>query len=145
MFKIAKLDLVEKEDININLVTQEEYEYADGKKVTHKSFETLAFEITGKLGHDEYCFNFELNCPLEELLKLPKYKTLDFNKYIFGGETWFNVNDLNGIEPEADIKITRYMKNKFIIFLSFYLDHSYDNHFYCGEMEITFNLDDYLN
>lgn len=47
--------------------------------------------------------------------------TTDFNNYIFGGETWLNVRDLNGVEPQIDIKITRYLKNKFIIYLHFIL------------------------
>ena len=41
-------------------------------------------------------------------------ETIDFKDYIFGGETWLNVKGLNGVEPEMDIKITRYLKNRFI-------------------------------
>lgn len=37
-------------------------------------------------------------------------ETIDFKDYIFGGETWLNVKGLNGVEPEMDIKITRYLK-----------------------------------
>ena len=44
-----------------------------------------------------------------------------------------------------DIKITRYLKNKFIIFLTFFTDYSYDENDYAGMAEFTFNLDDYLN
>lgn len=43
-----------------------------------------------------------------------------------------------------DIKITRYLKNRFIIFLTFYTDYSYDENDYSGMIEFTFNLDDYL-
>ena len=52
-------------------------------------------------------------------------ETIDFKDYIFEGETWLNVRGLNGIVPEMDIKITRYLKNKFIIFLTFYTDYSH--------------------
>ena len=48
-------------------------------------------------------------------------------------------------EKLIDIKITRYLKNKFIIFLTFFTDYSYDENDYSGMAEFTFNLDDYLN
>lgn len=41
---------------------------------------------------------------------------IDFKDYIFDGETWFNVKDLNGIEPLMDIKITRYLKTSLLFF-----------------------------
>ena len=44
-----------------------------------------------------------------------------------------------------DIKITRYLKNSAIIFLTFYTDYSYDENDYSGMIEFTFNLDDYLS
>lgn len=72
-------------------------------------------------------------------------ETIDFKDYILGGETWLNIRDLNGVEPEMDIKITRYLKNRFIIFLTFYTDYSYDENDYSGMIEFTFNLDDYLS
>ena len=37
----------------------------------------------------------------------------------------------------------KYLKNKFIILLTFYTCGNYDN--YSGIIEFTFNLDDYLN
>ena len=146
MFKIAKLDQVEHENVNIRLLTQEQWSFENGKKISSESFKTLGFDIDGKIGNDEYNFSFELNCRLEELLKLPDSEMVDFNKYIFGGETWLNVKGLNGVEPQIDIKITRYLKNKFIIFLTFYTDYSYDDDKdYSGMIEITFDLNDYLD
>ena len=47
-------------------------------------------------------------------------ETIDFKDYIFSGETWLNVKGLNGVEPEMNIKITRYLKNRFLIFITFY-------------------------
>ena len=71
-------------------------------------------------------------------------ETIDFKDYIFGGETWLNVKGLNGVEPEMDIKITRYLKNRFIMFLTFYTDYSYDENDQSEMIEFIFNLDDYL-
>ena len=112
MFKLAKLEKVNNEIVSINLVTQEQSSYENGKKVSHESFKTLSFDISG----DDYSFGFDLNCKLEKLLEIPMNETIDFKDHIFGGETWLNVRDLNGVEPVMDIKITRYLKNRFIIF-----------------------------
>lgn len=141
MFKIAKLEKVNNEKVSINLITYEQSKYENGKKILTEIVKTLSFDISG----DNYSFGFDLNCKLEKLLELPMNEIIDFKDYIFDGETWFNVKDLNGIEPLMDIKITRYLKNKFIIFLTFFTDYSYDENDYSGMVEFTFNLDDYLN
>ena len=140
MFKIAKLENVNNEKVSINFVIQEETKYDNGKKASFESFKTLTFDVSG----DNYSLGFDLNCRLEKLLEIPMYETIDFNDYIFGGETWLNVKGLNGVEPQMDIKITRYLKNKYIVFLTFYTDYSYDEN-YSGMIEFTFNLDDYLD
>lgn len=141
MFKIAKLEKVNNEKVSINLITYEQSKYENDKKILTEIVKTLSFDISG----DNYSFGFDLNCKLEELLELPMNETIDFKDYILDGETWFNVKNLNGIEPLMDIKITRYLKNKFIIFLTFFTDYSYDENDYSGMAEFTFNLDDYLN
>lgn len=141
MFKIAKLEKVNNEKVSINLITYEQSKYENGKKILTEIVKTLSFDISG----DNYSFGFDLNCKLEKLLELPMNVIIDFKDYIFDGETWFNVKDLNGIEPLMDIKITRYLKNKFIIFLTFFTDYSYDENDYSGMAEFTFNFDDYLN
>jgi len=140
MFKIAKLEKVNNEKVSINLITYEQSKYENGEKILTEIVKTLSFDISG----DNYSFGFDLNCKLEKLLELPMNEIIDFKDYIFDGETWFNVKDLNGIEPLMDIKITRYLKNKFIIFLTFFTDYSYDENDYSGMAEFTFNLDDYL-
>lgn len=142
MFKIAKLENVTNEILSIDYVNQEQCNFKDGKKTSYESFKTLTFDITG----DNYSFSFDLNCRLEKLLEIPMDQTIDFNNYIFPGETWLNIKGQNGVEPQIDIKITRYLKNKFIIFITFYTEYSYDDdETYSGMIEFSFNLDDYLN
>lgn len=141
MFKVAKLEKVDNENININYVTQESFSYESGKRVKEETFKTLSFNISG----NDYSFRFDLNCRLEKLLEIPMNETIDFKDYIFNGETWLSIKNLGGMEPEMNIKITRYLKNNFIIFVFFYTDYfSYDEDSYSGMIEITFNLDDYL-
>lgn len=140
MFKVAKLEKVDNEKVTITYVTQQHCAYNKGKKVLDESFKTLSFDISS----DDYSLSFDLNCRLEELLEIPNNETIDFNNYIFSGETWLNIRGMNGVEPQIDVKITRYLKNKFIIFLTFYTEYSYDDENYSGLIEFTFNLDDYL-
>lgn len=93
----------------------------------------------------DYSFTFDLNCQLEKLLEIPMSETIDFKNCIFLGKTWLNAKGLNGIEPEINIKITRYLKNRFLIFITFYTDYyNNDDNDYSGMIEFTFNLDDYL-
>lgn len=93
----------------------------------------------------DYSFAFDLNCQLEKLLEIPMSETIDFKNYIFLGKTWLSAKGLNGIEPETNIKITRYLKNRFLIFITFYTDYyNNDDNDYSGMIEFTFNLDDYL-
>ena len=140
MFKVAKLEKVENEKITINYVTQQHCSYESGKKIKEETFKTLSFDISGI----DYSFSFDLNCKIEKLLEIPMSETVDFSDYIFDGETWLNIRGMNGVEPQIDIKITRYLKNRFIVFLTFYTEYSYDDNDYSGMIEFTFNLDDYL-
>ena len=142
MFKIAKLEKVDNEKITIDYVTQQSCGYEAGKKVKDETFKTLSFNISGT----NYSFKFYLNCKLEKLLEIPMNKTINFKDYIFEGGTSLDIAELNGYEePEINIKITRYLKNRFIIFLTFYTDYySNDENNYSGMIEFSFNLDDYL-
>jgi hypothetical protein len=79
---------------------------------------------------------------MKELLNLPLLETIDFSKYLNEGETFFNVDDNNGKNPIMNITINRYMKNKYVIFISFYTEND-DN--YGGIVEFSFDLDDYLD
>lgn len=141
MFKVGKLKNVNNEQVNINLVTEEKNNYKTGKKISPEIFKTLSFNISG----DGYSFEFSLNCRLERLLEIPMNKTVDFKDYILLGGSYLNIEGLNSIDPQMNIVITRYLKNRFIIFLTFYTECSYDKSDYSGKIEIVFNLDDYLD
>lgn len=139
MFKIGQIKNVDNEKLDICFVTHENCRFENGKTVSEE-IKTLAFEISGK----DYVFSFELNCKLEELLNIQMKDQVDFSSYVLGGEIWLNIRGLNGINPEIDIKATRYLKNRFIILITFFTDYSYDNNDYAGMIEFSFNLDDYL-
>ena len=140
MFKIAKFNKVNNEKVSINFVEQKHYKRSKEKP---EQFKTLAFDIEAKDKENNYFFTFALNCRPEELLKIPHNETIDFSNYIFDGETFFNINNII-FEPEINIKITRYLNNNFIIYITLYTDSFQEEDDYSVVMEITFNLDDYL-
>lgn len=141
MFKLGKLKNISNENVKVNLVTQEKNKYKDGKRMPSEVFKTLSFNVSG----DDYSFEFSLNCKLEKLLEIPMDKTVDFKDYILLGGSYLNIKGLNSIDPQMNIVITRYLKNKFIIFLTFYTEYGCDKSDYFGKIEIVFNLDDYLD
>ena len=141
MFRVGQLKDVNNERVNINLVKHKTSSYKNGKKVSFEEYNTLSFDVCG----NNYSLCFDMNCKLEELLKIPMNKTIDFKEYVYSGKCLLNIKEYNGIEPEFNIKITRYLDNRFIIFLTFYTEYSYDEKNYGGIVEFTFNLDDYMN
>lgn len=136
MFKINKLEQVSNEQVSITYVNQETYEIEKGKTA---SFKTLSFEISGILNNDTYSLLFDMNCKPEKLLEIDILETVDFKKYIWYGETFLNINNLNAIEPQIEIKITRFLKTKFLFSVLFFTDNNYS-----GVIEFDFNLDDYI-
>lgn len=137
MFKLNKLEQVQDENIDIDYVNVEQRNYKDK---TTESFKTLRFSIEGTLNNKLYALSFELNCRLEELLKIPECETIDFKKYIFDSETMFYNNGITDLEPEIKITANRWIKNKFIVMIHFYANDDE----YSGVIEFEFNLDDYL-
>ena len=90
------------------------------------------------LFRSNYSFKFNLNCKLEKLLEIPLNETINFINYISIGDTLLS----NIIDPEINVTITRYLENKFIIFLTFYTAYNEDN--YSGMIEFDFDLNNYL-
>lgn len=133
MFQIAKLENVDNESIDIYLIKREQNKYVNGKNIK-EIFKTLSFNITGT----NYSFKFDLNCKLEKLLEVPPNETTNFTNYISVGDTLLN----NMIDPEINATITRYLENKFIVFLTFYTTYNKDN--YSGIIEFDFDLNNYL-
>ena len=133
MFKIAKLKNVDNENIDIHLIKLEYSKYINDKNIK-EAFKTLSFNITGT----NYSFKFNLNCKLEKLLEIPLNETINFINYISIGDTLLS----NIIDPEINVTITRYLENKFIIFLTFYTAYNEDN--YSGMIEFDFDLNNYL-
>ena len=139
MFKIGKLEDTNNEKVDISLFNQEKTYFKEGKKDRTEIFKSLSFKITA----DNYSIGFDLNCKLEDLYEIPMHETIDFKKYILSGETFFQIEKTNGIEPEINIKVTRYTESDFIVYLTFSTDRR--DYYYSGIIEFEFDLNDYIN
>ncbi len=138
MFKIAKLQNVNNEKVNINTCGITEIKFENGKKAYSNDYKALSFQVNG----DNYSFEFTLNCKLEELLKIPEDTPIDFKDYMTSSELTVQ-EEL--YFPQIDATATRYLKTKFSIFVAFYIDHCFDvDDIYSGMIEFSFNLADYL-
>lgn len=135
MFKINKLIDTANEQIIINSSKQEVYN--DRKDIIDYKL-LLDFNITGKIGKDKYSFGFDLSCKPSDFLEsdILDYKTDKLRI----GEIYFNFNEENGVEPsELNIRFTRYIKNKFVVYIEFITDD-----YYSAVIEFIFDVDDYL-
>lgn len=142
MFKISKLNNVSNENITITSSKTEIHKAGIGI-IGYKL--ALTFDITGKLNDNNYSFGFDLTCNPEDLLNLNHKETITYNNYkctndkFHIGETFFNFNEENGIEPdELNIKITKYINDRYLVYITFIVDD------YSGVIEFDFKLDNYL-
>lgn len=142
MFKINKLNDVSNENISISSSKVEIHKVGIGI-IGYKL--GLTFDISGKLNNDNYSFGFDLSCNQEDLLNLNPLETINYNNYKCNndkfhiGETFFNFNEENGIEPdELNIKISRYKDTRYLVYITFIIED------YSGVIEFEFKLDEYL-
>ena len=138
MFKIGTIEDTTNERVEITHMDWNRH-----KNGVDEEVKILRFSIYGNIGEKKVSLSFALNCPDKDLLEIPMNKTIDFKSYIFGGETFFVVDDEPEIDPELDITVNRYLNNSFIFNLRF---QSYfnSNPIYAGNIEFNFNLDDYM-
>lgn len=142
MFKIGKLNNTSNEIVEITSSKLEVSKVGVGV-VGYKL--GLSFDIIGEFDNNRYSFGFDLSCYPEDLLTLNVSETIDFANYkntndkFNIGETIFNFNDENGLEPdELSIKISKYINNRYLVYITFIVED------YSSVIEFDFNLDDYL-
>lgn len=140
MFKIAKLDNIKNEKININLITLKNKIIDEDNELFFGPHKSLSFNIS----NDNYSVKFDLKCRLEKLLDLPINRTVNFIDYIDYESINININKISIDDPKINISINRYLENDFYIYLIFYTNLN-NNNDYCGVIDFTFNLKDYLS
>ena len=135
MFKIAKLEEIDNEKVDVNVFKYEKTTYKDGNKESTEIIRSLNFNISA----GEYSFDFSLNCELEKLYEIKMNDTIDFKEYVLQGETSFYENKNGYSEPEINIKVTRYTENGFIFYITLYTEN------YAGIIEFELDLVKYIN
>lgn len=142
MFKIGEL----KDTTNEKIIVKSNKIKCQNYRTNEISYyHNLSFKIEGKLDNDEYSIYFELDNDINNLLLFRKLEKVNVNKYI--RDCYFNFNNENGIEPEINVFIARYLQNKFNVIVYFISQANDNNSFedkYSGLIEFDFNLDDYL-
>lgn len=135
MFKIAKLEKIDNEKVNVKVFKYEKTFYKDGNKESTEIIRSLSFNVSA----GDYSFDFSLNCELEKLYEIKINDTVDFKKYVLQGETSFYQNKNGYGEPEINIKVTRYTENDFIFYITLYTEN------YAGIIEFDLDLGKYVN
>ena len=137
MFKIAKLEEIDNEKVDVNVFKYEKTTYKDGNKESTEIIRSLNFNISA----GEYSFDFSLNCELEKLYEIKMNDTIDFKEYVLQGETSFYENKNGYSEPEINIKVTRYTENDFIFYIILYTEN-YEDDTLKIKGEMSLKLDD---
>ena len=141
MFKVGKIKQDLNEKVTIKPVEYEKAHFEDGKS-KYETIKTLAFKITS----DNYSFEFMMNKELTSLLDIPMNEQVDFNEYLFTGETFFNVKDKPSyMDPNMEITIYRYLENSYEITVHFDTSELNSTIDFSGFLQVSFDLNDYLN
>ena len=142
MFRFNKIEEL-KEQVTIEKF-KNEIHHVKTKEISY--YDSLSFDIDSEYDNHQISISFDLNCPLKDLLNLEAYKTIDFDSYIEGSELFFTIDGKMGFVTNYHSKITRWIKNKYIIEICFITELNSDTNPYhfAGELEIDLNLDNYL-
>jgi hypothetical protein len=74
MLRIGKLDEASNEKINVTIGTLESTHFENGKKIKTTTRPELEIEIEGTIDKDSYFFNFYIDKPFEDYLKMKNYE-----------------------------------------------------------------------
>ena len=74
MLKIGKLDEASNEKINVTIGTLESTHFENGEKVKTTTRPELEIEIEGMIDKDTYFFNFYIDTPFDDYLKMKNYE-----------------------------------------------------------------------
>lgn len=129
MFKISKYVDSDKENVEI---------YPLEIEINDKKSKTLAVEVNGCLGDDDYTFRFIFN-DIEKIfnIEVNDEVCLDEN-YLFEGETMFTYNGVTDLDTTCDIDLFRIDNNNYEFNISF------NAHEYNGIISFEHDLKKYL-
>ena len=118
-FKIGKLNALEDQVFEISEENQ-----------------LLNFHIEGRDNNNVYSLNFTSIISLEEMLKFPLNKKIDFIPYVDSGDIVFGKNGVYDLNLEIKINIIRYVPHSFLLIVDF---KERDN--LVGYLELSFSIE----
>ena len=110
MFKISKYVESDKESIEV---------YPLEIEINDKKSKTLAFEVNGCLGEDDYTFRFIFS-DIEKIFNIEVQDEVCLDdSYLFEGETMFTYNGVTDLDTMCDIDLFRIDDNNYEFNISF--------------------------
>lgn len=110
MFKISKYVDSDKENVEI---------YPLEIEINDKKSKTLAVEVNGCLGDDDYTFRFIFN-DIEKIFNIEVNDEVCLNEsYLFEGETMFTYNGVTDLDTTCDIDLFRIDNDNYEFNISF--------------------------
>lgn len=129
MFKISKYVDSDKENVEI---------YPLEIKINDKKSKTLAVEVNGTLGNDDYTFRFIFN-DIEKIFNIEVNDEVCLDEsYLFEGETMFTYNGVTDLDTTCDIDLFRIDNDNYEFNISFNASE------YNGIISFECNLKKYL-
>ena len=110
MFKISKYVDSDKENVEI---------YPLEIEINDKKSKTLAVEVNGTLGNDDYTFRFIFN-DIEKIFNIEVNDEVCLDEsYLFEGETMFTYNGVTDLDTTCDIDLFRIDNDNYEFNISF--------------------------
>lgn len=136
MFNIAYNVETDKQHVDVKVVDASFMHFEDGKKTSVDYYKELDVSISGMLNNKECSLNFIITKPVDEYLKIEKYKEEEICPEKLT-DLYFNEDDVTDFSLEIkDMKVLRYSDS---LIFSFYFYES--NYRYFGNAEFEVDVD----
>ena len=132
MLRIGKLEAASNEKANVTIGTLESPHFENGEKVKTTTRPELEIELEGTIDKDTYFFNFYIDKPFDEYLKMKNYeRTKIENSNI--KEDFATINGQYETFPLMNIEVLRL--DKTLVFVV-NMQSSFDDYFATSEFNV---------
>ena len=133
MIKFGKLQQVDHEEINILVGQLEITEFKDGKKQPTKIQPELEIDINFSINNTEYNYDFYIETPFEEYLKLNNYEKIKISEEYIKEDVCL-INDEVIPLPKIEIEVQKINDNLIFIISA---KSFFDEYFFTLEQELS--------
>ncbi len=132
MLRIGKLDEASNEKINVTIGTLESTHFEDGKKIKTTTRPELEIEIEGTIDKDNYFFNFYIDKPFEDYLKMKNYERVKIENSNIK-EDFATINNQYETFPLMNIEVLR-LSTTLVFVVN--MQSSFDDYFATSEFNV---------